>query len=100
SRLLPPAARARRRDARRREVPAARHAVRGRAAAGRGRHPPAAPQPPAAARRPLMTPPTVWHRFRSLLPDRSDYAQLRTTWRGDLVAGVTVGIVALPLALG
>ena len=35
----------------------------------------------------------------ALLPRRSDYAQLGRTWRQDLVAGVTVGIVALPLAL-
>ena len=35
----------------------------------------------------------------SLLPSRRDYAQLGRTWRGDIVAGVTVGIVALPLAL-
>lgn len=37
---------------------------------------------------------------RSLLPGRTDAAPLRTSWRRDLVAGVTVGIVALPLALG
>ncbi|WP_374974508.1 SulP family inorganic anion transporter [Microbacterium trichothecenolyticum] len=37
---------------------------------------------------------------RSLLPSSEDYRGLRRTWRGDLVAGVTVGIVALPLALG
>ncbi len=36
---------------------------------------------------------------RRLLPRRSDYAGLATGWRHDLVAGVTVGIVALPLAL-
>ena len=35
-----------------------------------------------------------------LLPRRSDYAGLRGWWRGDLVAGLTVAIVALPLALG
>jgi SulP family sulfate permease len=34
-----------------------------------------------------------------LLPAPSDYAGLRTTWRRDVVAGVTVGVVALPLAL-
>jgi SulP family sulfate permease len=34
-----------------------------------------------------------------LLPRRSDYAGLGRSWRGDLVAGVTVGVVALPLAL-
>jgi SulP family sulfate permease len=38
--------------------------------------------------------------IRTLLPSREDYRQLRGTWRGDLLAGVTVGIVALPLALG
>jgi SulP family sulfate permease len=38
-------------------------------------------------------------RLTSLLPRRADYAPLRTSWRGDLVAGVTVGVVALPLAL-
>ncbi|WP_341999119.1 SulP family inorganic anion transporter [Microbacterium sp. LWH7-1.2] len=37
---------------------------------------------------------------RNLLPSPEDYRGLRRTWRGDLVAGVTVGIVALPLALG
>jgi SulP family sulfate permease len=37
---------------------------------------------------------------RMLLPGRSDYAGLRRTWRRDVLAGVTVGIVALPLALG
>ena len=35
----------------------------------------------------------------SLLPSRGDYASVRRTWRGDMLAGVTVGIVALPLAL-
>lgn len=37
--------------------------------------------------------------FRNLLPNASDYTGLRRTWRKDLMAGVTVGIVALPLAL-
>lgn len=37
---------------------------------------------------------------RALLPSIRDYNRLPRTWRGDLVAGVTVGIVALPLALG
>ncbi len=36
---------------------------------------------------------------RRLAPRGSDYAELRTSWRVDLLAGVTVGIVALPLAL-
>lgn len=35
-----------------------------------------------------------------LLPTGADYRLLPRTWRGDLLAGVTVGIVALPLALG
>jgi sulfate permease, SulP family len=34
-----------------------------------------------------------------LLPRRADYAQLPRSWRKDVVAGVTVGVVALPLAL-
>lgn len=43
----------------------------------------------------------VWATVRRrALPRRSDYAGLRGSWRGDLIAGVTVAIVALPLALG
>ena len=34
-----------------------------------------------------------------LLPRRSDYVDLRKVWRHDVIAGITVGIVALPLAL-
>jgi SulP family sulfate permease len=34
-----------------------------------------------------------------LLPRRSDYAGLSRSWRNDIVAGITVGVVALPLAL-
>ena len=34
-----------------------------------------------------------------LLPRPSDYRGLRSSWRGDVVAGLTVGVVALPLAL-
>lgn len=34
-----------------------------------------------------------------LLPTASDYRGLRGTWRRDVAAGVTVGVVALPLAL-
>lgn len=33
------------------------------------------------------------------LPSTQDYRGLRSSWRGDIVAGITVGIVALPLAL-
>lgn len=43
---------------------------------------------------------SVWRATLALLPSRADYRMLPRTWRGDLVAGVTVGIVALPLALG
>jgi SulP family sulfate permease len=35
-----------------------------------------------------------------LLPGGPDYRGLRISWRGDLLAGLTVGVVALPLALG
>jgi SulP family sulfate permease len=34
-----------------------------------------------------------------LLPRGSDYAGLQRSWRRDVLAGVTVGVVALPLAL-
>ena len=37
--------------------------------------------------------------FRTLLPVRADYAGVSRSWRGDVVAGITVGVVALPLAL-
>ncbi|MEE6167310.1 MULTISPECIES: SulP family inorganic anion transporter [unclassified Mycolicibacterium] len=38
-------------------------------------------------------------RFSRLLPHRDDYAELPRSWRRDILAGVTVGVVALPLAL-
>jgi len=38
-------------------------------------------------------------RLISLLPRRADYAGLGRSWRADVVAGLTVGVVALPLAL-
>lgn len=41
----------------------------------------------------------TWASLRSLLPTRGDYRGLGRSWRGDVVAGITVGIVALPLAL-
>jgi len=41
----------------------------------------------------------VAQRVVALMPRPADYAGLRTSWRGDLLAGVTVGVVALPLAL-
>ncbi|WP_166907060.1 SulP family inorganic anion transporter [Mycobacterium sp. DL440] len=34
-----------------------------------------------------------------LLPHRDDYSELPRSWRRDILAGVTVGVVALPLAL-
>lgn len=34
------------------------------------------------------------------MPSLADYRELRRTWKRDVVAGLTVGIVALPLALG
>lgn len=34
-----------------------------------------------------------------MLPGRSDYADLPVSWRADVVAGLTVAVVALPLAL-
>lgn len=34
-----------------------------------------------------------------LLPSRLDYSHLSRSWRRDILAGVTVGVVALPLAL-
>ncbi|MBN9613430.1 MAG: SulP family inorganic anion transporter, partial [Actinobacteria bacterium] len=37
--------------------------------------------------------------LRTLLPHAEDYRGLRSGWRADLMAGATVGIVALPLAL-
>ena len=38
-------------------------------------------------------------RLRALLPSRNDYSGLRASWKSDLLAGLTVGIIALPLAL-
>jgi SulP family sulfate permease len=38
-------------------------------------------------------------RVTELLPGRGDYAGVRSGWGSDLLAGVTVAVVALPLAL-
>jgi SulP family sulfate permease len=37
--------------------------------------------------------------LRKYLPSRRDYDGLQSSWKTDLLAGITVGIVALPLAL-
>ncbi|WP_370487321.1 SulP family inorganic anion transporter [Mycobacterium sp. pV006] len=37
--------------------------------------------------------------LRRHLPERTDWVPARTTWRRDVLAGITVGVVALPLAL-
>lgn len=39
-------------------------------------------------------------RLAALAPRRSDYRQMRVAPRKDVLAGITVGVVALPLALG
>lgn len=36
----------------------------------------------------------------NLLPTQMDYVMLRSSWAKDLISGLTVGVVALPLALG
>ncbi|MCZ2403442.1 SulP family inorganic anion transporter [Paenarthrobacter sp. Z7-10] len=41
----------------------------------------------------------MYNYAHTLLPSWQDYRSARPTRRGDLVAGITVGIVALPLAL-
>lgn len=41
----------------------------------------------------------IYDYIRPFLPSWQDYRSPGRTWRGDLVAGITVGIVALPLAL-
>lgn len=42
---------------------------------------------------------SLTRRFFRLLPQASDYAELPRSWRRDILAGVTVGVVAMPLAL-
>src|SRR3954470_23434727 len=51
--------------------------------------------------KPVATPEasTPWRTVVALLPSPADYAGLSRSWRNDVVAGLTVGIVALPLAL-
>ncbi|MET7479720.1 SulP family inorganic anion transporter [Streptomyces sp. NPDC005648] len=42
----------------------------------------------------------AWARTAALLPGRTDLAEIRRDPRRDLLAGLTVAVVALPLALG
>lgn len=42
---------------------------------------------------------SVWERTRALLPQRSDFTAMRRDPKRDIVAGITVAFVALPLAL-
>ena len=42
---------------------------------------------------------TAARKAARLLPSPADYAELPRSWRRDVLAGVTVGVVALPLAL-
>lgn len=44
-----------------------------------------------------MTP--VFSHLRDLLPNAEDFRQVGRHWRADILAGITVGVVALPLAL-
>lgn len=37
--------------------------------------------------------------LRTLAPSRDDYRAVSSSWRPDLMAGLTVGVIALPLAL-
>ncbi len=52
-----------------------------------------------AAPRPGLLPDGARRHLAGLLPGPADLAPLPTSWRRDLLAGLTVGVVALPLAL-
>ncbi len=52
----------------------------------------------AASPRPVWV--QAFTRLRSLAPRRADFGQMRVAPRKDVMAGITVGVVALPLALG
>ena len=65
---------------------------------GRGEDPPGSHPGERRALRGGPFPTFVWS-LRSLLPRRSDYQGIARSWRADVVAGITVGVVALPLAL-
>lgn len=53
----------------------------------------------AQALSPAGAPDTLRTRLARFVPSRRDYEFLRFAWKTDLFAGITVGIVALPLAL-
>lgn len=59
----------------------------------------AQPAPRGSAHHRGVIPEHIREHLRTLLPVRADLAPMRTSWRRDLLAGVTVGVVALPLAL-
>lgn len=44
-------------------------------------------------------PSIAWHRLRALLPQAADYRAMRRNPKRDILAGITVAFVALPLAL-
>ncbi|MFI7550180.1 SulP family inorganic anion transporter [Micromonospora sediminimaris] len=52
---------------------------------------------PARSAGPALS--AAWRRVRDLLPGRADWQAVRRSPRRDLVAGLTVAVVALPLAL-
>ncbi|MDF9751141.1 SulP family inorganic anion transporter [Arthrobacter sp. ES3-54] len=53
----------------------------------------------APASSPALASNTVRRGLARFVPSRRDYEFLRSAWKTDLFAGITVGIVALPLAL-
>src|SRR6185437_13568926 len=84
-RLLPPGGSAGRRTAGRGARPAARHPGVRRCTARRRARAARAPACPMSG--------SVMRAARALLPNIADYRGLRRTWRGDLLAGLTVGVV-------
>ncbi len=46
-----------------------------------------------------LIPEHIRRHLTGLLPGPADLVPMRTSWKRDLIAGVTVGVVALPLAL-
>jgi sulfate permease, SulP family len=56
-------------------------------------------RPSAGPPRQASAAPTSRSRAAAFLPRRTDYQGLSRSWPRDLAAGLTVGVVALPLAL-